>query len=994
MRGHLSVLLAGPSLFVLATAAVAQPAKPPVGQSADPATTAQEANEAAEERGEDGAIIITARRRAESLLDVPQTVQAVTSKDLQEYNLFKFEDIAQLVSGLTLVAPTGGIFVGASVRGTTFSITSQGSPTVESYFNEHPVQSTLMFQGQFDVGQIEVLKGPQGTMRGRSSPSGAMTLTTRRPDLNEVGGSVSMTGTSRGGINIQAAVGIPIIQDVLAIRVAGLIDENEENGVKSSTTNQEPSVRTRAFRATVRFEPTDTLSAVVMYQRLEKRAQTFGGILFSTVPGQGAVGINTNALAGALTDDLDTTTIGDACVAPGSTTPGQGSCGVLPGGRPRIFAPPNFNGGGLVAEDYMSIQDFPDRIKQNADVLTAQIDWRFAGQRLSYVGGYSKILQDDSGGGGDASNTIVGAQTRPIHLATSFGPEKRLTNELRLSSDERLFAMFDYTLGAYHSKTTGHTVSVSSAMWAGAFGSPLGASAIGGPGVLTPFTFSDRYGLDSLRTAERKEIEKAVFANVLAHLFDDKLELEAGGRFIWFDSTKSQLTFFERGLQAIRNPNGLGACPATLSGINNAGATFIDQRVVGSTFPGTCDVQMTLNSAINPFGGIRTVATDTPLIERKFDTFVYRLGASYHFTPDHMAYVSYGTAWRPGPGPITGIVPNCAAANDSDGGAAHPDPLLCSKFNFLDPDTSKSIEIGVKGAFFDRRLNVTVAAYKQKFSGFFVQGSGFALTGTCAYPHLVNVTNQPAGCNAGNAGVIFNAPLKGKGVDAEFNFRVSEDFNFGGSASWADSKFSGGQIPCGDRTFDGLVTTADTIPQGGITANQFLNSFSNVNGTPVPDSAFGVQLCTADQVPALKPNSSPKWNFNVRGEFSHEVFTGARGFLRALFNYTPKNKNLNPVTSFIPKPYGLLNLFAGLRGDNGAWEVSVSGRNILNKKTLLSRGTGAAGTGQSLTRPIGGPTDQANQLAFSPSNLSGYTTISFVARREFQVSARFAFGSR
>src|SRR6476659_2194710 len=93
MTRHLSILLAGPSLFVLATAAAAQTptttTEPP--KAVDEATQAQEANRAAEARGEES-IIITARRRAENLLDVPQTVQAVTGKDLQEFNLLKFED--------------------------------------------------------------------------------------------------------------------------------------------------------------------------------------------------------------------------------------------------------------------------------------------------------------------------------------------------------------------------------------------------------------------------------------------------------------------------------------------------------------------------------------------------------------------------------------------------------------------------------------------------------------------------------------------------------------------------------------------------------------------------------------------------------------------------------------------------------------------------------------------------------------------------------------
>ena len=286
MNRSTALVLAGSSLFALATAAAAQPSTPPPAtQSADPATVAQEANEAAEERHDEGAIIITARRRAESLIDVPQTVNAVTSKDIQDFQILDFEDISQLVPGLTLNSDNSGFNATAQVRGVNFQVTAQGSPTVEMYLNEVPVEPNTLFQGTFDIGQIEVLRGPQGTMRGRSAPSGAITYTTRRPDLNEWGGSVSMTGSSMTAIStLRRALNVPIIEDVLALRVAGLWDENDAGGVKSVNNAATPTNRPRSFRATLRFEPTDTISAVVMYQWL-RRKSAYGGIQFG--PGAG-----------------------------------------------------------------------------------------------------------------------------------------------------------------------------------------------------------------------------------------------------------------------------------------------------------------------------------------------------------------------------------------------------------------------------------------------------------------------------------------------------------------------------------------------------------------------------------------------------------------------------------------------------------------------------------------------------------------------------------
>ena len=67
------------------------------------------------------------------------------------------------------------------MRGVRFQIESQASgPTTQFYVNEAPVEANSVFQAQYDLGQIEVLKGPQGATRGLSAPSGAFTLTTSR----------------------------------------------------------------------------------------------------------------------------------------------------------------------------------------------------------------------------------------------------------------------------------------------------------------------------------------------------------------------------------------------------------------------------------------------------------------------------------------------------------------------------------------------------------------------------------------------------------------------------------------------------------------------------------------------------------------------------------------------------------------------------------------------------------------------------------------------
>ena len=182
MRLRIPPLLAGASLCVLATTAVAAQPPPPSAAAAAP------------ENATLGEIVVTARRRAESLQEVPQTVNAVTAETLQKLNIRQFQDIQAVVPGLSLSPTPTGYQNAASLRGVSFDVNTGAQPTVAFYLNDAPVQLSFLFQSMFDVGQVEVLKGPQGTNRGISAPSGAPSEKTSRvpSGVKELGKSVAL----------------------------------------------------------------------------------------------------------------------------------------------------------------------------------------------------------------------------------------------------------------------------------------------------------------------------------------------------------------------------------------------------------------------------------------------------------------------------------------------------------------------------------------------------------------------------------------------------------------------------------------------------------------------------------------------------------------------------------------------------------------------------------------------------------------------------------
>ena len=269
-------LLTSPAIAQQAADSATNPANTVTQSTADIATTPPAPSEGAD-------IIVTANKRAERLQDVPKSVDVVTGDTIQKLNLRNFSEIEQLAPGLSLTAKEPGTNA-VTLRGVGFDPNSGSAPTVDIYFNETPLSASSAFRALYDVGQIEVLRGPQGTLRGRTSPSGAITIATRRPDLDEVDGYFQQTLTTREGINSQGALSVPLIPGVLAIRAAGLFDRNLGSAVKNLRTGAEDRDRTESGRASVAFKPTSKLSFDLTYQYLKNN--TVQNAMLFTVPGE------------------------------------------------------------------------------------------------------------------------------------------------------------------------------------------------------------------------------------------------------------------------------------------------------------------------------------------------------------------------------------------------------------------------------------------------------------------------------------------------------------------------------------------------------------------------------------------------------------------------------------------------------------------------------------------------------------------------------------
>jgi iron complex outermembrane receptor protein len=136
-------------------------------------------------------VIVTATKRAESVQDIPLSVNAFTGAQLEEAGVKDIRDIAAQTPGLSIKSrgeTEGSVFI----RGIGSAAPGIGAdPAVGIYIDGlYAARGTNATAAFFDVERVEVVKGPQGTLFGRNASSGAISIITRKPELDESYGSV------------------------------------------------------------------------------------------------------------------------------------------------------------------------------------------------------------------------------------------------------------------------------------------------------------------------------------------------------------------------------------------------------------------------------------------------------------------------------------------------------------------------------------------------------------------------------------------------------------------------------------------------------------------------------------------------------------------------------------------------------------------------------------------------------------------------------------
>jgi iron complex outermembrane receptor protein len=227
-------------------------------QVSEPGASASKAS-ASESDG--GDIVVTARRREESLQTVPVAVTALTGDSLDRLGVEQIEDLSTAAIGLQVNATSQRGIVTFTMRGQT-QIANGGAPGVQAYFDELPlIQGGLDF---YDIERVEVLRGPQGTLFGRNTTGGAVRIIPKRP-IFDFDGYVRASVGNYAAREIEGAVNVPLVSEALAIRVAGSIvrrDGYVRNLVSDQDLNSDHS---ESVRVTVLARPSERVESRFLF---------------------------------------------------------------------------------------------------------------------------------------------------------------------------------------------------------------------------------------------------------------------------------------------------------------------------------------------------------------------------------------------------------------------------------------------------------------------------------------------------------------------------------------------------------------------------------------------------------------------------------------------------------------------------------------------------------------------------------------------------------
>ncbi len=234
--------------------------------------------EAVAENAANDDILVTARRREENLQDVPISITAVAGEDLRQRGVVDALDLQYQVPSLSVTS------AGANRSALAYAIRGQRTnetqlltdPPVGTYFAEVVMPRAVAFGASFyDLQNVQVLKGVQGTLFGRNMTGGAVLIEPNHPNLRDFQVEAIGQYGNLDLVDVYGMLNIPVVQDKFAVRVAGKYRDRKGFTTDISTGRDYDDQNFHSFRVSAELQ-LDRLTSFLVFDYVNQRQNGTG----------------------------------------------------------------------------------------------------------------------------------------------------------------------------------------------------------------------------------------------------------------------------------------------------------------------------------------------------------------------------------------------------------------------------------------------------------------------------------------------------------------------------------------------------------------------------------------------------------------------------------------------------------------------------------------------------------------------------------------------
>ncbi|KUR77105.1 TonB-dependent receptor [Novosphingobium sp. Fuku2-ISO-50] len=639
------------ALSLVATSAVAQSAAP---VPATPAATPTPEHNVDE-------IIVTAQKRSNSLQNVPIVVTAVGRQLLQDTGVKDIKDLAVLTPGLLVTSTTNEGSTTARIRGVgtvgdNAGLESSVGIVIDGVYRP---RNGVGFGDLGDVERIEVLKGPQGTLFGKSATAGVINILTAAPSF-KFGVNADLTVGNYSAIGGAVQVTGPIVGDTVAASLY-FADRHRDgyfsvnNGSGPNTATQDTNRNFYTVRGQLLIVPTTDFKVRIIADHTHRNELCCMAVITRASEGNFA-----NSLVAAL------------------------------GGNDGNAANPYARTG---------YANQPDGQKVDDSGISMQIDWKVGPGSLTSITAYRDWKNT---AGFDADFSTADIDYLPFNNSNS--------SEFRTFSQELRYAgttgKLDYLIGGFLSK---ETLQQNTSILVGSQFTPylslLFSSLVTGQpdpnflqtGLTFPYVGGVSYaaGSGSVDQYHQRDSTYALFTDNTFH-FTDKLSFNAGLRYTFDDKTLFQNS------NNIGNGAGCAAANAAFGILNTVNPAAASQLAAVNGTMCLPFLSPGYNNYVNNQAESENVLSGTAKL-------VYRASREL------LLYASYARGYKAGGFNLDRVECTVGTTGCAPGSAAAITPINNTQFG---DETNNSFEVGEKATLFNRKLLLNATLFYQKYKGF------------------------------------------------------------------------------------------------------------------------------------------------------------------------------------------------------------------------------------------------------------------------------------